>query len=95
MKLVAILLASLLVACSAQPQPSTQYPEGEVEGKLYCAKACENATKLSCKFAKPSPNGRTCQQVCEKYTPPNPVGVRPKCMSEAKTCKELDDVCVY
>lgn len=84
----------LCIGCSSVQPTNPNYPEPEVEGASLCSKACKHAAELSCKISKPTPNGATCEQVCKKYTPPSPIGLRPRCMISSATCSELEG-CTY
>lgn len=90
-----IALFALLAGCATpQHEYDPNYPHPESDGAAYCPQACEQARKLDCEFGKDTPNGVRCEDVCRKHTPPKPTGIRPKCMTSAHTCDDLD-ACTY
>ena len=89
-----LLVLTFLVGCSSNPPANPNYPEAETGGAVFCEKACKRMEELSCKLAKPTPDGRTCETVCKKYTPPSPVGWKPECLSKAPSCAEAER-CAY
>lgn len=94
MTLRAILLTLLLVACQTGPKPNPNYPQPEGDGAASCPAACKRGEELKCIAAQPSPNGKTCLEVCKASTPPALSGWRPSCQAKAETCIHFDE-CVY
>lgn len=94
MRLLLSLLVVTLVGCTATPPRDPNYPEPELGGAISCPKACTRARELKCKIGNPTPNGRSCEDVCRKFTPPAEAGWRPECMAAATDCTTVES-CTY
>ena len=57
-----ILLLLVLAACSSTPPPKPQPPDKSAD----CEAACEHLRGLDCALGEPTPEGNTCEHVCEK-----------------------------
>jgi len=73
-------LALLLAACT----PITPTPPGRAD----CAAVCAHGSELACAWARPTPNGVSCVQVCEDANTIMPWAQ--DCMVTAGTCSEAD-----
>lgn len=63
---VAMLLLSLLTPCTdGCPPTPTPDPPPTPSPVPSCATACARAAELDCSWAKPTPAGATCAEVCE------------------------------
>lgn len=47
------------------PEPDPVEPEPEPPKGASCATACENQRHLECEIGEPTPEGSTCEEVCE------------------------------
>lgn len=52
------LLALLIAGCVHVPPPRP------IDGAATCADACNRGADLGCEFAKPTPQGSSCEEVC-------------------------------
>lgn len=94
MTLRAILLTLMLVACQSGPKPNPNYPQPEGDGAASCPAACSKGAEMKCIGAQPSPQGKSCVDVCKAAVPPALSGFRPGCMAQATDCVHWDE-CVY
>ncbi len=76
--------------CSGnQPTPVKPQPTPVVTDNNYCAKAQENLLRLNCVEGQPTKKGKSFEQFCVG-TQQNGIFLNPKCLSEIKSCEEVD-----
>lgn len=82
----ALIVATAIAGCGgSQPEPKPPIPPPSVER---CPDACEHLRALSCDLAKPTPRGKTCEQLCLNM---ESNGVRfISCTITAPTCEAAD-----
>lgn len=84
-------LALLLLAAAAawlagcpHPGPAPVPPPSLLDGPASCSSACARARELGCAYARPTPEGRTCEDVCTAFLELEPFDL--ECRSRALSC---------
>ncbi len=88
MRTVVVLVAFALAGCPAQPPkpPPTEEPDASRPTGT-CASACENMRRLGCELGKPTPNGASCESVCDRVQRENGgAGFNVHCLARASAC---------
>ena len=82
------------VDCTCSPTPSpTPYPTTTTftrTNPATCADACKRLGELGCSAAKPTPRGKTCEEVCENAEQSGLALWGTACMVRATSCAEAD-----
>lgn len=78
--LAAIVYMALYGCTPINPTPAPQPAD--------CAAICAHGYELGCAWARPTPNGVTCPQVCEDANTIMPWSS--ECLASAATCEEAD-----
>jgi hypothetical protein len=71
------------IACGPTPVPGP----APRETPETCASACENFRKLGCEEGDPTPEGKTCEDVCTQAGQ-SYVGLDTQCVTRATSCEE-------
>lgn len=90
MKIAGFVAALLLVGCPRDPVPPTPDADSGVvvvdAGTATCASWCKHASEMHCNAAKPTPEGASCETVCENLQGSGLVKFDLKCRSVASSC---------
>lgn len=93
-RLNASLLLGCLLGCPPPPPqaPPRPGPVVIIPG-AGCAQACSRLRELECEPGTPTPNGHSCEQVCE-HTMAGPKAIRwdTECLAAASSCTACDPV---
>lgn len=82
-------LAGLLAALSMMALVGCNpVPDQPVPGAATCADACHRGAELDCAWAKATPEGTTCEQVCEHAR--DGIPWRLSCVVLAESCADAD-----
>lgn len=86
-----LLFCLFLIGCPITPMehPAPARPTPQVKDTNYCSLAEKHLKQLGCEEAKPLKDGTTFTQFCEA-TQGNGVFLNPKCLSQIKSCSEVD-----
>lgn len=90
--LIIMVLITSLFSCKLEPVYPAR-PTPVVTDTNYCKVAEEHLLSLSCEVAKPTKKEVVFEEFC-KQTQQAGVFINPKCLSEVKTCEEVD-VCTH
>lgn len=78
------LICLLLLACS----PSSAGPQvSPAETPETCASACARFRQLSCEEGSPTPEGKTCEDVCTQAGAAN-ISLDTACVARSNSCDE-------
>lgn len=58
-----------------------------------CTAACQHLRKLRCKSGDPTPEGATCEAVCQNTETSGYASENPKCLAQVKSCGAEEDAC--
>ena len=93
-----LLMVTLATSCvTSPPQPPTPTPTPVVEEPtkpvvlpFTCATACDNLKRLDCEDSKDTPEGATCEEICENARTGSIVALRwdVEQLTTADTCEE-------
>jgi hypothetical protein len=84
---MAFVALCILGACPPKPIP----PQPPIhDGDATCADACARAREMECEFAKPTPNGATCEDVCQNIQDKGLFSLDLDCRVAARTCKQAE-----
>lgn len=74
------------------PEPAPPEPEEAVGGgrAASCETVCDRARELKCSWGENTPEGGTCEGVCQNYQESGFTSWNLKCRSQAKTCAAMD-----
>ena len=78
---LAMALVLFVVGCTVQPVPVD--PPLPPSG---CARVCERLAELKCPEAEPTPEGQTCEQVCDNVQASGIVQLNTGCIANAASC---------
>jgi hypothetical protein len=89
--IVLAFLISLVFAGCPKPLPFPPNPRPMADADLYtCADACKHGFDLDCEFARPTPKGQTCLDVCGNVQQSGIIMWNLSCMSTASTCPAIE-----
>jgi hypothetical protein len=80
-------IAALLLLLTACPRPA---PPGPPPGRATCYTMCARAAELDCEFAKPTPNGAACVQVCDNTVESGLIRWNLDCRAGALSCDAME-----
>lgn len=81
----AFALTGLFTACAAHPPPPViEHPDPPPAAT--CASACKHFRAMGCKEGQPSPEGNTCEAICENLEKSGIVKLDLECVMASETC---------
>jgi hypothetical protein len=84
-----LLLALLAFRCVETPMPPPSPPGIDAgSAKSSCAEACNHLRSIGC--PEGSPDGDTCEAICENAETSGLGSVNPTCLSKITTCDQID-----
>lgn len=92
MRVAIALFCMILASCGPLPPldpPPTPDPPSPVEN-ADCGAVCERAAELGCEWAKPTPEGTPCEEVCQNIQQSGIVQWDLGCRAGARSCEEAD-----
>jgi hypothetical protein len=88
--LAAVLALGLQAARCGPPDDPADPPAPDAGDPASCADACAHLEELGCEEAEPTPEGATCEEVCEAVESSGTVTLNPACVLQIETCEEID-----
>lgn len=99
----ALLASTCQVGPFPKPSPQPTPPDPWVDGAAdaapaptpppvpggTCADACAHGAAMNCAWAKPTPKGATCTEVCQN-TLGSPISLQPDCVVRATDCPSAE-----
>lgn len=94
MKIHFYFLVTLLAACTTVPASrlpenhNAPLPTGSADD---CHQACETGRKLHCLYAEPTPEGGSCEDVCNNTESSGYASMNPRCLKAITACEQEAD----
>lgn len=82
---VLVLLFAPLSACLPGP-----IPDPDPNNRVGCEEMCDRMRSLKCSSGKPTPNGASCEHVCENIQKSGFLKLDLECRYEAESCEAAD-----
>lgn len=94
MKIHFCFLVTLLGACSSLPltRPPENHNAPLATGSAEdCRAACEKGRTLHCLYAEPTPEGASCEAVCNNTESSGYASMNPRCLKAITACDQESD----
>lgn len=84
------LIGLVCVGCTQTFYPPRPEPVPDAGTPPDCAAACARMTELGCEESKPTPNGSTCEEVCNNVESSGVITIQPACVVEIESCDQIN-----